>query len=51
MISDIYQTDLERHLFAPSPSRRGRERRARGDAVVAGVLAWLAFIWAYWDWR
>jgi hypothetical protein len=46
-VMEIYQTDLERHLFAPPP--RPNRRRARRQAQWADRLRdWFMSSWTRW---
>lgn len=46
---DMYQTDLERHLFAPAPRRASRVRAWPSLDVMSDWLrGWLVNGWARW---
>lgn len=46
---DIYQTDLERHLFAPAPRRASRVRAwSSFDLLSDWLRSWLVSGWARW---
>jgi len=48
-VADLYQIDLDRHLFAWMPRRRQSRRRRLNLAPLSGWLgAWLAAIWTHW---
>ncbi|UCC72156.1 MAG: hypothetical protein JSV86_17585 [Gemmatimonadota bacterium] len=47
--AEIYQTDLERHLFAPARRRNGRRGGwLRLDPVAGWLRDWLTSGWARW---
>jgi hypothetical protein len=47
--AEIYQTDLERHLFAPASRRNGRPSAWPALDLVAGwIRDWFASGWSRW---
>ena len=48
-VAEIYQTDLERHLFAPASRRNGRTAvRLALDPLADWVRDWFASGWSRW---
>ena len=45
-VAEIYQSDLERHLFAPPP--RLRRRRRRLDSLADRLHDWFMAGWTRW---
>lgn len=46
-VADLYQTDLERHLFTPTPARAPKRRRSASE-VTANMREWWKFGWSRW---
>jgi hypothetical protein len=46
-LAELYQTDLERHLFTPRPARAPSPRRP-DVPIGARVAAWWKFGWTRW---
>ncbi|MGD8699484.1 MAG: hypothetical protein PVJ43_09350 [Gemmatimonadales bacterium] len=46
-VAELYQTDLERHLFTPRRARAPKTRRSAGE-LSAQVRDWWKFGWARW---
>ncbi len=48
-VAAIYQTDLERHLFAPAARRNGRARARPGlPSLSRWIRDWLLSGWSRW---
>jgi len=46
-VAELYQTDLERHLFTPRSARAPKPRRPSG-AITAQMREWWRFGWTRW---
>jgi hypothetical protein len=46
-LAELYQTDLERHLFTPRPARAPGPRRP-ASLIGAQVVAWWKVGWTRW---
>jgi hypothetical protein len=46
-VAELYQTDLERHLFTPRRSRAPKPRRSTG-MITAQMRDWWRFGWTRW---
>jgi hypothetical protein len=46
-VAELYQTDLERHLFTTRSSRSPRQRRS-ADEITAQLREWWKFGWTRW---
>ncbi len=46
-VAELYQSDLERHLFTPRRARPPRPRRS-ASAMTAQMREWWRFGWTRW---